>query len=89
MDDFCSHKKTYDIFAPLLDSKGVWCNDCKTLLSEVKLSEMNKPRLSFGKYKGERVEDVFLKDEIYLKWLSLKPWCPQNIRQAVVSLTSL
>ena len=30
--------------------------------------------LSFGKYKGMKLSDIYLRDESYLEWLSDQPW---------------
>ncbi len=55
------------------------------LAGRIVLDDEDKPVVNFGKYKGQRVADVFRRDPSYFDWLMRSDF-PQNTKQAFLRI---
>lgn len=57
------------------------CPDCNLFFQYIQQS--NNDIIYFGKYKGQNIGDISLKDKQYLLWLLEQPFCKNNLKNKI------
>ena len=81
---YCPHITTYEIRAPIYDAVFDFCKECRAILNERKLSELeSQVTIPFGKYGGKTIKAVAQHDPRYLKWMYNQPWCKSSMKEII------